>query len=101
MPKYDFRCETCALEFSETLPMGTINLPLCPTCTNAKAVRKLIRAPMVHFKGSGFYKTDSGTSVQQAPKISTEAKPSEKIAETKSGETKAPEKKNESSTKAA
>ena len=58
MPKYDFHCNTCNAEFSESLPMGTLTLPSCPTCRNAKAVRKLIRAPMVHFKGSGFYKTE-------------------------------------------
>jgi len=59
MPKYDFRCEACGSEFSESLPMGTVTLPECLTCKSAKAVRKLIRAPMVHFKGSGFYKNDS------------------------------------------
>lgn len=93
MPKYDFRCETCELEFSESLPMGTSTLPACPTCKNAKAVRKLIRAPMVHFKGSGFYKTDSSKTATTKPKGTTEAKPAETKAETKPAETKAPEKK--------
>lgn len=93
MPKYDFRCETCGSEFSESLPMGTVTLPACTTCKNAKAVRKLMRAPMVHFKGSGFYKTDSSKTVTTKPKTTPEAKPAEAKTETKPAETKAPEKK--------
>lgn len=93
MPKYDFRCETCEAEFSESLPMGTTDLPACPTCKKTTTVRRLIRAPMVHFKGSGFYKTDSSKTVTTKPKVSTESKTAETKAETKPVETKAPEKK--------
>jgi putative FmdB family regulatory protein len=91
MPKYDFRCETCGSEFSESHPMGTTMLPMCPTCKNNVKVRKMLRAPMVHFKGSGFYKTDSSKS--SAPKKPvTEPKP-EKPVETKPAETKPAESK--------
>ncbi len=93
MPKYDFRCEACEAEFSESLPMGTTDLPACPTCKKATTVRRLIRAPMVHFKGSGFYKTDSSKTVTTKPKVATEAKPADIKAETKPAEPKAPEKK--------
>jgi putative FmdB family regulatory protein len=91
MPKYDFHCETCGKEFSESLPMGTLTLPSCPTCRNAKAVRKLIRAPIVHFKGSGFYKTDSSGGAKTKPKETTQPPPAETKTETKPAETKAPE----------
>ena len=103
MPKYDFRCEKCETEFSESLPMGTVALPSCPICKNAKAVRKLIRAPMVHFKGSGFYKTDSSKTVTAKPKTqeskeSNETKAAEvKPAETSPIEPKTPVKKSETS----
>lgn len=97
MPKYDFRCDTCELEFSESLPMGTLTLPACSTCKNAKGVRKIIRAPMVHFKGSGFYKTDSSKTVTTKPKAATDAKPADVKTETKPTETKAPEKKADTS----
>lgn len=73
--------------------MGTIIVPMCPTCKNNMSVRKLIRAPMVHFKGSGFYKTDSSKTVTTKPKAATDAKPTETKTETKPAETKAPEKK--------
>lgn len=71
------------------LPMGTDQKPACPTCKSAKSVEKIMKAPMVHFKGSGFYKTDSagkGSQATQEPK---------EIKETK--ETKAPEVKTEAS----
>ncbi len=55
------------------LPMGTTKNPQCPTCKTATDVQKIIKAPMVHFKGSGFYKTDS------VPKASV---PKEKPKET-------------------
>lgn len=100
MPNYDFRCEECKGEFSESLPMGTIVVPMCPTCKNNESVRKLIRAPMVHFKGSGFYKTDSSGTAKAKPKgpaaetsKATEAKPEVKPAETKTIEKKAESKK--------
>jgi putative FmdB family regulatory protein len=86
MPKYDFRCEACESEFSETLPMGTTTLPFCPSCKSAEKVRKIIRAPMVHFKGSGFYKTDSSKSVRE-PK---EAKGTKEIKDSKEPKPPAP-----------
>ncbi len=83
--------------------MGTLTLPSCPACRNAKAVRKLIRAPMVHFKGSGFYKTDSSGTTRTNPKDaaletpkSAEAKTEVKAAETKASDLKPMEKKTES-----
>ncbi len=70
--------------------MGTVILPSCPNCKKSSAVRKLLRAPMVHFKGSGFYKTDSSGTAKTKPKDATvetpkpvETKPEVKPAETK------------------
>lgn len=93
MPNYDYRCEKCAGEFTESLPMGTIVVPMCPTCKNNVSVRKLIRAPMVHFKGSGFYKTDSSKTVTTKPKATTDPKPADAKTEAKPAETKPAEKK--------
>jgi len=95
MPNYDYRCEKCKGEFSESLPMGTIVVPMCPNCKNNASVRKLIRAPMVHFKGSGFYKTDSSKTATTKPKAGTDAKPTETKTETKHPKTKPAEKKAE------
>ncbi len=80
--------------------MGTIDIPSCPTCKKSTAVRKLLRAPMVHFKGSGFYKTDSSKSVITKSKETSEPKvadpkPTETKTEAKPAEAKAPETKSE------
>lgn len=69
MPTFDFRCATCDHVFEFTRPFGSKTIPQCPNC-GKKKTEKLISPPAVHFKGSGWYKTDSGTSKKQqsAPK---------------------------------
>lgn len=60
MPLYEFRCESCGHEvemivaFSDPLPAA------CEACGGA--LKKLLSAPAVQFKGSGFYLTDYGRS---------------------------------------
>lgn len=77
--------------------MGTKDLPACPQCAETKAVRKIIRSPMVHFKGTGFYTTDSSGGMKQkkeeAPPISEAGKESKELKETKPTETKPTESK--------
>ena len=60
MPNYEFRCQTCQKQFLKSLPFGSKDLPACPVCMGA--TKRLISPPMVHFKGSGFYKTDNAKS---------------------------------------
>lgn len=82
MPNYHFICDACGASFEEQLPMGS-TVPPCASCKSAN-VRKIIKAPMVHFKGSGFYKTDSKGIVKSSLK---ESKPVESV-ETKTIEKK-------------
>jgi len=64
MPLYEFRCESCGHEtemimaFSDPLPTT------CEACGGA--LKKLLSAPAVQFKGSGFYLTDYGRSGSDA-----------------------------------
>lgn len=59
MPRYDFRCTACNLTFEAHLPFHTEELPPCPQC-HGKRTERLIAPPSgIHFRGSGFYKTDS------------------------------------------
>ena len=60
MPKYAFQCQACTKEFEVSLSLGSKELPECPSCNGAS--RKILRPPMIHFKGSGFYRTDSSTA---------------------------------------
>ena len=85
MPTYHFVCASCREEFTMHLPMGTDQKPACPTCKSTKNVEKIIKAPMVHFKGSGFYKTDSAGKGQKERK---EIKENKETKETKTPEVK-------------
>lgn len=58
MPTYDFRCEKCGHHFEAVLLFGSTARPLCPKCRHRKT-EKLITPPTIHFKGSGFFKTDN------------------------------------------
>lgn len=60
MPLYEFRCESCGHE-TETILLFSDPLPtICETCGGP--LKKLLSAPAVQFKGSGFYLTDYGRS---------------------------------------
>jgi len=57
MPRFDFQCSECSYTFEQELQFGSSELPPCPQCEGA--TEKLISPPTIHFKGDGFYKTDS------------------------------------------
>ena len=58
MPLYEFRCESCGHEV-ETLMAFSDPVPTaCEVCGGP--LKKLLSAPAVQFKGSGFYLTDYG-----------------------------------------
>ncbi len=56
MPLYEYSCQSCGRR-TETL-QGLHDAPLvtCPDCGGA--LKKLISAPGIHFKGSGWYVSD-------------------------------------------
>lgn len=83
MPTYDFRCPKCSHHFEVFLPFGSKVRPPCPQCRHAKT-EKLISSPAIHFKGTGFFKTDSRKPnkekelkkpLQDTPKPTTPSKP--------------------------
>jgi putative FmdB family regulatory protein len=58
MPIYEYRCDK-GHTFEVLQRMSDDALETCEVC-DAPAVR-VLHAPAVHFKGSGFYNTDYGT----------------------------------------
>ena len=58
MPVYDYRCEK-GHRFEAVQSMSDKALTKCEEC-GAKAER-VLHAPAIHFKGSGFHNTDYGT----------------------------------------
>ena len=55
MPIYEYRCAT-GHTFEAFQPMADDPLTACEVCE--APVERLLSAPAVHFKGSGFYTTD-------------------------------------------
>ena len=59
MPIYEYRCENGHL-FEVMQKIADAPVTVCETC--AAPVQRVFHPVAVHFKGSGFYNTDYGTS---------------------------------------
>ena len=57
MPIYEYVCHSCGNEF-EQLQGWSDGAPSCSACSSANVTRRL-SPPAIHFKGSGWYITDS------------------------------------------
>jgi putative FmdB family regulatory protein len=64
MPIYEYECKDCH-ERSEVI-QGFSEAPLTHCAKCGGTLRKLISSPAVHFKGSGFYKTDYASAASKA-----------------------------------
>jgi putative FmdB family regulatory protein len=83
MPTYEYECTRCGITIEEFKPMSAPRRQRCPKCRGK--VERLISGGMgIHFKGSGFYVTDSrgkkssGTSDQATPAAGSETKADKK-----------------------
>ena len=66
MPIYGYRCQSCEQDFEVTQRMTDAPQAPCPVC-GGPGTRQFFPIG-IHFKGSGFYKTDSrATSATSAP----------------------------------
>ena len=60
MPLHRHECESCGHQFRILVVHGTQNdTPTCPKC-GSTVTRRMMPLVAVHFKGSGYYKTDHG-----------------------------------------
>jgi len=68
MPTYEYECTRCGHVCEEFKPVSAPRRQRCPLC-RGKVVRLISGGLGVHFKGSGFYITDSrGTKGTHDPK---------------------------------
>lgn len=81
MPLYEYQCEKCGERVEIIQRVSDKPYSHCPKCGGD--MKKLVSAPAIQFKGSGFYKTDYASS-----------KPSESKSESK-GESKPDTKKSD------
>ena len=58
MPLHEYRCTSCGHSLEVLQRFNAAPLRECPQCGGA--LTKLISAPALQFKGSGFYLTDYG-----------------------------------------
>lgn len=100
MPLYEYRCEKCGKVFEVRQKFSDNPLETHEECGGK--VERLLSAPALQFKGSGFYITDyaRGGSSSSSPaksdgKASGESK-SESKSESKPAETKTSESKSDS-----
>jgi putative FmdB family regulatory protein len=57
VPTYEYACEGCGNRYEKREGFDAPARQKCPKCK--KAAQRVLFAPPVVFKGSGFYKTDS------------------------------------------
>ncbi|HET9796266.1 MAG TPA: zinc ribbon domain-containing protein [Thermoanaerobaculia bacterium] len=57
MPLYEYRCEHCRKKTEVIQNYSEKPLKICPHCGERK-LKKLMSAPAIQFKGSGWYVTD-------------------------------------------
>lgn len=82
MPIYEFVCHDCGHEFEKIQSFSDSSTPACPNCQGVH-VRRRIGQPAIHFKGSGWYITDSKKTSQ----ASTNGKKEGGAAQTEDGST--------------
>ncbi len=56
MPIYEYRCNDCGHQFEVSQRMSDDPLSECEVCGGQ--VAKMLFAPAIHFKGTGFHNTD-------------------------------------------
>ncbi len=64
MPTYDYRCTACGARFEAWQKFTDEPIRVCPTCSGP--AQRVIHAPAITFKGSGFYSTDSKAAAAAA-----------------------------------
>lgn len=100
MPLYEYQCQKCGERFEIIQKFSDPLLTAHETCGGE--VKKLLSAPAIQFKGTGWYVTDyaragNNGSAKDGDSSKSESKSSDnKSSESKSSETKASESKSDS-----
>jgi putative FmdB family regulatory protein len=69
MPLYEYQCTKCKHRFEKIQKFSDPDIKKCPECGGK--VEKLLSAPAVQFKGSGWYVTDYANKGKSSAKSSS------------------------------
>jgi len=96
VPLYEYQCKKCKHKFEKIQKFSDPPVRKCPEC--GSPVEKIMHAPAVQFKGSGWYVTDYGGK-SEAPKADNGSEKSEKKDASKEDGAKGKEKDKDSKPK--
>jgi putative FmdB family regulatory protein len=65
MPLYEYKCQECGLRFERIERASELKDGVCPDC--GEVAHRLIGAPALQFKGSGWYVNDYGKGNESSP----------------------------------
>ena len=99
MPLYEYACSNCGQTLEIIQKFSDDPLTQCPKCNDS--LEKVLSAPAVHFKGSGWYVTDYGgkNSGENEAKETSNSSKSKKEGTSDSSEGKSEKKPKKSSKK--
>ena len=86
MPLYEYQCRKCKHKFEKIQKFSDPPVRKCPECGGP--VEKLLHAPAVQFKGTGWYVTDYGGKGDKSEKSKPEASSDKSGSEKKETTTK-------------
>ena len=84
MPLYEYQCKKCKHKFEKIQKFSDPPVRKCPECSGP--VEKLLHAPAVQFKGTGWYVTDYAGKGDKAEKSKTESSSSSEKKESSAKE---------------
>ena len=88
MPTYEYLCESCGNRYDKREGFDAAPRQKCPAC--GKRANRVLHAPPIVFKGSGFYKTDSRGSSSVTSDTSTSSESTEPPKTSEPATTKEP-----------
>jgi len=94
VPLYEYQCKKCQHRFEKIQKFSDREIKKCPECGGS--VERLLSAPAVQFKGSGWYVTDyarKGSGGSDGSSTTEGKESSASAAKTEKSESKKPEKK--------
>ena len=72
MPLYEYECSDCALRFERIQKFSDRVVRTCPECKGR--VDRLVHAPAIQFKGTGWYVTDYSDKGKKPESADSDAK---------------------------